>query len=61
MNPCQYNIQQRRQHTNIAASLWGMSASDIQQQLQQVAQSDACGAAGIQQAYDQLRHGLLED
>ena len=60
MNPCQYNIQQRRQHTNIAASLWGMSASAIQQQLQQVAQTDACQAAGIQQAYDQLQHALLE-
>lgn len=60
MNPCQYNLQQRRQYTNIAASLWGMSASAIQQQLQQMAQIDACHAAGIRQAYDQLQHALLE-
>lgn len=60
MNPCQYNLQQRRQHTNLAASFWGLPTSIIQQQLDQMACVDACAAAGIQQALAQLRHGLLE-
>ena len=60
MNPCQYNLQQRRQYTNLAASFWGVSSSIIQQQLDQMAYVDACTAAGIQQALAQLRHGLLE-
>lgn len=60
MNPCHHNVQQRRQHTNIAASLWAMPAHAVQQQLQHLAQIDACGAHGVQQALEQLRHSLLE-
>lgn len=57
---CQFSMDQRRRHTNIAACLLAMPDMIAQQHLQRLAGIDRCIAAGIESALIQLRHNLLE-
>lgn len=60
MNTCQYDLQQRRVHTNMAAQLLGQPDALIAQTLGKLAQRDDCAALGIQHALDEMRYSMLQ-